>query len=49
MKDAFNPLRMSHFIPQALDKNLHVVRIFLDPTKVYDMLLTNYGYFKFIV
>jgi hypothetical protein len=48
MTDSFNPLRMSHFIQQALDKNLHVVGIFLDPTKVY-MLLTNYGYFKFIV
>lgn len=33
-------------IQQALDKNLHVTVIFLDPTKAYDvinhdMLLTN--------
>jgi hypothetical protein len=49
MTDSFNCLRISHFIQQALDKNLHVVGIFLDPITVYDMLLTNYGYFKFIV
>jgi hypothetical protein len=49
MTDSFKLLRMSHFIQQALDNNLHVLGIFLDPITVYDMLLTHYGYFKFTV